>query len=373
MNVYSVNTDDPGLEKTVLTDGRTWLLLLLASFLVACGEPLAADGQDGQIRSVRVAPVAVEDHSRELRFSGITRSSRRATLATQVSGTVAERPVEVGQSVNKNQLLARLYNPALGPGVAAAEARLAELDARLEQLGRDVKRAEDVYARQLISIADVEKVRSQQEVTRAGRDLAAAQLTEARQQLAQARLLAPFDASVDAVLFEPGEFVAAGQAVIQISGTGALEAEFAIPESLIDEFASGRQVTLDLPFLDNRKVSARISLVGEAGGKAGGLFPVEVVIDAAEQGLRPGLTVELTLPVSPRASLVVPLTAILDPGTGQPRVFRVIDGRVEPVFVKVGRLQGGQVEITGQLKEGDQVVVTSLGSLTPGQAVEILP
>ena len=356
----------------MLKDGKTWLIMLLASLLVACGEPRAADGQDGQIRSVRVAPVAVEDHSRELRFSGITRSSRRATLALQVSGTLAERPVEVGQAVRAGQLLARLYNPALEPGVAAAEARVAELDARLEQLARDVTRAEDVYARQLISIAEVEKVRSEQQVTRAGRDLAAAQLAQARQQLAQASLLAPFDASVDAVLFEPGEFVAAGQALVQVSGTGALEAEFAIPESLVDEFVPGRQVNLDLPFLGSRKITGRISLVGEAGGRAGGLFPVEVVIDTAEQGLRPGLTVELTLPVAAAASLVVPLTAILDPGTGEPRVFRVRDGRVEPVFVKVGRLKGGSVEITGPLKAGEQVVVTSLGSLTPGQAVEIL-
>jgi RND family efflux transporter MFP subunit len=246
------------------------------------------------------------------------------------------------------------------------------LDARLEQLARDVQRADEVYARQLISIADVEKVRSQQQVARASRDLAAAQLAEARQQLQQATLLAPFDAGVDAVLFERGEFVAAGQAAIQISGTGALEVEFAIPESLIDEFVAGRQVMLNLPFLQDRQVPAHVSLVGEAGGRAGGLFPVEVVLESGELGLRPVLTVELLLPVSGRTSLSVPLAAILDPGTGQPRVFRVLDGRVEPVFVKVGRLQGSQVEVFGPLQEGEQVVITSLGSLTPGQQVEIL-
>ncbi len=352
--------------------GRIWMLLALASLLVACDEPRASDAQDEQPRFVRVAPVVQEVHSRELRFSGITRSARRATLAFQVSGTLAERPIEIGQSVSEGQVLARLYNPALAPGVAAREAQLAELDARLEQLARDVQRADEVYARQLISIADVEKVRSQQQVTRASRDLAVAQLAEARQQLQQATLLAPFEASVDAVLFEPGEFVVAGQAAVQISGKGALEVEFAIPESLINEFVVGRQLSLSLPFLQDRQVSAHISQVGEAGGRAGGLFPVEVVLESLEQGLRPGLTVELLLPVSATASLSVPMAAILDPGTGQPRVFRVNGGRVEPVFVKVGRLRGSQVEVTGPLQEGEQVVITSLGSLTPGQQVEIL-
>jgi multidrug efflux pump subunit AcrA (membrane-fusion protein) len=148
--------------------------------------------------------------------------------------------------------------------------------------------------------------------------------------------------------------------------------QFDIPESLIDEFAVGAGVTLTLPFLEDRQVAGHISHVGESGGPAGGLFPVEVTLDDGEPFLRPGLTVELLLPVSDRAALSVPLAAILDPGTGEPRVFRVIDGRIEPVFVKVGRLRGSHVEVLGPLQVGDVVVVTGLGSLTPGQQVEIL-
>lgn len=351
-------------------DGKILLLGMLAALLAGCGEPSAAEREE--VRSVRVAPVTVQDHARELRFSGITRSSRRAALAFQVSGTLSERPVDVGQAVRKGQLLARLYNPALSPTVDAARARVAELDARLEQLERDVRRAEDVYARKLISIAEVERVRSEQQVTRASRDLAAAQLSEASQRLQQASLHAPFDATVDQLRFEPGEFVAAGQVAMEISGTGALEIEFAIPESLVEGFVPGMPVNLSLPFLRDRQVAGRVIHVGEAGGRAGGMFPVEVVLEEQAQSLRPGLTAELLLPVSDSGSMHVPLAAILDPGTGQPRVFRVTDGRIEPVLVNVGRLQGSAVEVSGPLQPGDRVVVTSLGSLTPGQQVEIL-
>lgn len=357
----------------MLRDGTIWLVAMLATALAGCGEPSASEGAEAAPRPVRVAQVALEEQARHLRFSGITRSSRRATLAFQVSGTLAERPVEVGQTVRRGQLLARLYNPALAPAVDAAAARVAELDARLAQLARDVQRAEDVYARKLISIAEVERVRSEQQVTLASRDLAAAQLAEARQQLAQASMHAPFEASVDAVVFEPGEFVAAGQAAVILSGSGPLEVEFGVPESLVNLFAPGAPVSLALPFLEDREVSGRVLHVGEAGGRAGGLFPVEVVLDEGAADLRPGLTAELHLPVPAEPTLVVPLAAILDPGTGQPRVFRVTEGRIEPVYVRVGRLQGSHVEVSGPLRQGDQVVVTSLGSLTPGQRVEIIP
>jgi multidrug efflux pump subunit AcrA (membrane-fusion protein) len=53
-------------------------------------------------------------------------------------------------------------------------------------------------------------------------------------------------------------------------------------------------------------------------------------------------------------------------------VFRTRGGRVESVFVEVGQLYGDQVTVEGDLAVGDEVVVTGLGSLTPGQAVEIL-
>jgi multidrug efflux pump subunit AcrA (membrane-fusion protein) len=53
-------------------------------------------------------------------------------------------------------------------------------------------------------------------------------------------------------------------------------------------------------------------------------------------------------------------------------VFRVSADTVEPVFVTVGQLFGDLVEVTGLLQPGDQVVITGVSSLTPGQHVEVL-
>jgi multidrug efflux pump subunit AcrA (membrane-fusion protein) len=156
-----------------------------------------------------------------------------------------------------------------------------------------------------------------------------------------------------------------------MSGSGAIEIELEIPESLISRFLPGREVRLTLPFLDQREVSGQVVHVGDAGGTSGGLFPVEIALAPAPD-LRPGLTAELVLELSTAPSMVVPLAAILDPGTGRPRVFRARDGRVESVFVEVGQLYGDRVAVDGQLAVGDEVVVTGLGSLTPGQRIEIL-
>jgi hypothetical protein len=50
----------------------------------------------------------------------------------------------------------------------------------------------------------------------------------------------------------------------------------------------------------------------------------------------------------------------------------VRSGKIEAVHVDVGRLSGMDVDVAGEIREGDEVVVTGLSSLTPGQSVEIL-
>jgi multidrug efflux system membrane fusion protein len=347
------------------------VFLFSAVLLAACEPQPTAEPEGLAVRPVRVAAVAEQEGVRELRVSSVTRATQRATLAFLVSGTLTERPIDVGQRVEVGDELARLYNPSLEPAVESGAARVRELDARLEQLRRDVRRAENLHDRNLISVEDVEKVRTEHAATRAARDLAVANLWEARNQRDQAAINAPFDGAVNAVYFEVGEFVAAGQPVLQVSGTDELEAAFDIPETLIGRFAPGQEVTLELPFLDGRAVSGQVIHVGDAGGRPGDLFPVEVRMRQGE-GLRPGLTVELVLPTAAGPGLVIPLAAVLDPGAGRPRVFRVTGGRVEPVFVQIGQLLDDRVEVRGALSAGDEIVVTGVSGLTPGQRVEVL-
>jgi RND family efflux transporter MFP subunit len=347
------------------------LLLVSVLLLTACGPAPEGESVTPQARPVRVVAVAERQGVRELRVSGVSRATRRATLSFLVSGTLTERAVDLGQRVAEGEMLAKLYNPGLEPAVESGAARIRELDVRIEQLRRDVRRAENLHGRKLISEEDVEKARTEHAAVRAARDLALAQLWEARNQRDQAVMKASFDGTVNAVFFEVGEFVAAGQPVLQVSGTDELEVAFGIPETLIGRFASDQDVMMELPFLEGRVVSGTVVHVGDAGGQPGDLFPVEVRMQGGE-GLRPGLTVELVLPTTEMPSLVIPLAAILDPGAGRPRVFRVTGGRVEPVFVQVGQLLDDQVEVRGALAAGDEVVVTGVSGLTPGQQVEVL-
>src|SRR5699024_1907569 len=92
---------------------NSFVTLFLAFFsvtLIGCkATDVSAEAASTAV-SVRVADVAGgEALSNPLRFSGVVRASQGATLTFQVSGTLKERRVELGQRVKSGDVLARIY------------------------------------------------------------------------------------------------------------------------------------------------------------------------------------------------------------------------------------------------------------------------
>lgn len=88
-------------------------LLAAASLLVVgCKSSEPAPEQGATLVTVRAAEVTGgKTEGVSLRFSGIVRAAQRATLTFQVSGTLRERAVELGQTVKTGDLLARYITP----------------------------------------------------------------------------------------------------------------------------------------------------------------------------------------------------------------------------------------------------------------------
>ncbi|MGB0513853.1 MAG: hypothetical protein ACPGJE_03320, partial [Wenzhouxiangellaceae bacterium] len=102
-------------------------------------------------RPVRVDAVTEIENQHLLRLDASLTGAERADLAFLHPGTLAERRVLLGQRVEAGQELAVLHNPALQPGVAAAEARVEEARTRLRQLELDTERQQSLVERNLIA------------------------------------------------------------------------------------------------------------------------------------------------------------------------------------------------------------------------------
>jgi multidrug efflux system membrane fusion protein len=351
-------------------------VLLLCGLLAACDTAHDAPGvaTDTEHRSaVRVASVERVEGGRSLRLPGVLRAAQRAQPAFLQPGYLAERLVARGERVSAGQPLATLTNPALAPALSAAQARVRELDERLVQLEAEYQRMLELNQRGLASADQLDRALAARNSTRAAREQAVAGVAEAREQLGEATLRAPFDAVVGDLLVEPGDFVQPGQPVLVLSGTGALEVEVKLPEGLSAELAAGMPARVRA-LASGGELDATVRELGVA--RDGRLAPAVLELDpaaaAAAQWI-PGLSVQVSLALAAEPALSVPLSAVVDPGTGRTRVYRVRDGRAVLTPVQVGRPIGARVEVRGDLAAGDQVVVAGHQQLLDGDLLRVLP
>lgn len=353
--------------------GRTlvryqWLMLSL--LLTACGQ----SGQESAALApvtVRVAPVEAVAPETSLRFAGVVRSRQRAELTFQLSGTLQERFVDIGDSVVASEMLARLYNPQLVPARDSAEARLRQAETQARQAEQDYQRGIRLREKGVLSEQDIEQLATRREAAEAAVSTARAALAEAEELLSEGTLRAPFSGIVDAVFAEPGEFVAAGHPVFRLSSSEGLEVEVRVPESLRTRMDVGQTLPVwQVMARDLGPLSGTVTEIGR-GSRRGELYPVIVSLPASE--LSPGVSVEVGIASAEKETLSIPVLAVVRT-TGGNQVYRVQDGRAERVSVSVLQLAGERVLVDpGTLSAGDQVVYAGLTRLMDGDRVEVLP
>lgn len=345
-------------------------LTSLAVVLIGAEKPAAFGSEPTQDKRVRVAAVETMDLSREVRFSGTLRAADRAALSFPLPGRMIQRPVDLGDRVTKGQLLAELDLAPLRNAVSASEAALAEIQARRAQNKRDVARIEGLVNAKAATTEELEQVRSGGESLTAAEDAAKVQLDEAKRLLKDASLRAPFDGVVTAVHMEAGEFAGAGAPILALNGQGDLELEVDVPEFVLGYLEPGKEAGLELPLVGGRQLSGTVRTIGAAAAGQGRLFPIVIDVDA--QGLIPGQTADLLLTLLDQGQLTVPVDAVINPGGGNPRVYRVRQSTVNRVQVRIGRMSGARVAVIGDLRAGDQVVVGGFYGLRDGEKVEVM-
>ena len=285
------------------------ILGVLALTGLAWGMSGARAGQEVPVvergpTAVRVGAVEQTNAVAERRFSGWLTPARSGRLALTVGGRLQARPVKVGDSVTKGDLLGQVDRKPLRNRVRAATANLQRVKAQLRQAKRNRKRATTLEASGALATADAEDAGSAVEVLAAQQAAAEVDLAEARRVLGEATLRAPFDAVVTRVLFEPGEFVPAGQPVVELSGSDELELEVGVSEDLLGDLPVGHEVAVNLPRL-HRAVTGRVAAVGRAAPERGELFPIRIDLEPGTE-LVAGLSAELVLPIGEPAGLERP-------------------------------------------------------------------
>jgi HlyD family secretion protein len=312
--------------------------------------------------------------------AGTIKSRHRARMSPGIAGLVAEIPVKKGQMAGKGQILLRLddgeYRAQVELATRALDAARAAADEAClaaDQAARDWRRAEDLYAQELVSDQKLEEARTAAESTAAS-CLAARQrikqaeatLAEAQAVLAKTVIIAPFDGVVLDVTTEMGEWISPSPPgvyippVMDLIDPAALYVEAPLDEADVGRIKLGQPVRVTMDAFRNQTFAGVLSYVSsfvETTQEQNRTLTVEAEFTAGDlpANLVPGLSADVEVILAAHEDVVrIPTYALLE---GQ-RVLVVHGEELAGVSVEVGLRNWEFTEITAGLSTGDRVVVS---------------
>jgi membrane fusion protein, multidrug efflux system len=344
--------------------------ILLVVVLLHAGAAMAQSAARSLLEETGWAPlvqtyvVGIDEEVLEL--PGRVQAARRSELAFPAAGLLIERPVVAGQRVSAGELLARMDPRDLEKRVTLEEARLGLARADFDRFSR--------LAESPVSPVTPAELDRQ----RAALEIATVRTEQARKELEDATLTAPFDGIVATTLVDNHQRVRAEQPVLLLEASDVLEVVVDIPEHVV---ARVRGAARDEPagevvfaVVPARRFPVRVTEIATRADPATQTFRVTLSMDRPEDiNLLPGMTATVYARpfLAQQSVLRVPLTALGETDSGDPFVW-VVDPdtyRIHRQAVRVGEAEGGRAIVLEGLQGGERIVSAGVSRLAEGTII----
>ena len=353
---------------------QAWLVPAAALALAACdrSEPVVEE----QLRPVRTMVVPEASGARQRTFSGVASSTQESRLSFKVAGTVTEIPVQVGDELKADALVARLDASPYQLQAQQAEAALRQSEAAARNAAANYERVKGLYENSNASRNDLDAARASAESAEAQVRAAEKALELARLNVSYTRLTVDRDCSVASVEVELNENVSSGTPIATVNCGAGLEIGLDIPEGLIASLSQGMPAEITFAAVPGRTFSGVVSEVGVASSAAAPTFPVTVRVSEPDPMLRAGLAAEVTFrfPTAEGSrTQVLPVAAVAHDPAGSFVYLAVPSGPREAVVtrraVSLGELTESGIEVHDGLHPGERVITAGVSVIRDGQRV----
>jgi membrane fusion protein (multidrug efflux system) len=326
------------------------LVLAVAAPAVAQNAPRADSAIAVETASVKVA--ALESSVKAI---GTLTAEASATLRAEVPGQILAVHFRDGQPLEEG---AELYSIE----AAVLEAEVNEARANVNRSEAALKRAEELYAKQLISGTDYD-------AARANYDVDVARLRSSGAKLWKTVIRAPFSGFAGLRRINVGDYATIGQELVDIVQLDPLRVDFSVPEILLPKVESGLTVEVTVDAYPDEVFTGEVIAVAPKAEVQGHSLEVRASLPNHELKLRPGLFVRISISLGTKLdAIVIPEQAIWPVGQNK-TVFVVADGKAEQRVVKLGERQPGLVEIIEGLSVGEVIVTAGQMKLYDGVSV----
>ena len=373
--------------------GGVILILVVAAYL------------SGNVQEVQTITAEKGTIQRVVVENGIVNARTARDLYTETGGKIISLPVEAGESLQQDEIIAVLDNPAIPlsisnaqtqlaqvkAAIAAQQASLAGINTEFTAANRQLARIEELYKAGGASLAEydnailaaeklqksLEDLNNSMSYYRLQEESLAEALKIARDNQDKLTIKCPFAGKLMYLACEEGQIIAAGTAVAGVAVAGELEVMADVLSDDIAEIAEGQTVLITAPVLGNTILSGQVvRIYPQAEEKLSALGVIQrrvpVLINLPEAAhLKPGFEVRAEIQTVRKENvLFLPRGAVRTNQDDQQEVMAVVNGRTVVKAVDTGLYDNENIEILNGIEEGDLIIKEAGTQISAGTRVK---
>lgn len=362
-----------------------YMIIALTALSVFAGcakkqpQPVAQGPEDVYVAKPIVKPVEVWDE-----FTARIDAIRSVEVRARVSGYLEKVNFSEGQMVKQGELLFVIDPRPYEAAVAAAKARIAEIEARLVLAKNNLDRAKGMYKATVVSKEVLETRNADLLSSEASLAAAKAELRDAELNLEYTHIVAPISGRVSESYIDAGNLVTANSTLLTtIVKSDVVQAYFEASEQDIMRYEAAGifskidQVKLTGPEAQLRLISdpkktfdGQVTYFDNRMGKGTSSLTMRADIKNPDGVLKAGLFGKLKMKVETDPAAILVREDVI----GTDLVSRYVlvvdkDNKVQYRAVEPGRLVGKFRIIKSGISKDDKIVVKGLHLAVPGRVV----
>lgn len=309
----------------------------------------------------------------ELKLAGELVPDQETALFAKVQSYVKRINVDIGSRVSAGQVLMVLEAPELQAQIANAKAKIRSQEAiyvatkaNYDRVFR-ANKTKGAIAQDALDQVTAQKLSDEAQV-----NIARAAYREIQDMNQYLVIRAPFSGVVTTRNVDLGAYVGpmGGTALLVIQNTSKLRLSLSVPEANVPYLNVGDTINFNVTAIPEKNFKAKISR--KSGSLDLKLRSEKIEADFINSGkeLKPFMVAESKIPLqNSEPTFFIPKSAVVESNMGV-YVIKNEGGKAKFVNVKKGRIMNDQVEVFGELLEGDKVIKKASEEIMEGAPIK---
>ena len=307
--------------------------------------------------ALAAAPAELRDVDLTFSAEATVEAVRQSTVSAQIAGRIVDIRFDVGDRVQKGDVLVRIDERAATQAQAASEAQVRAAEATLANARATYERQRELFAQKFVSQAALDRAQSDFKSAESQMKAMLAGAGQAATERSFATVAAPYSGIVAARHVQLGEMAAPGKPLMTGFDPSTLRVVATVASAQVPAIQAGARARIEIPAAQRWVEAKAITVVPSADPRT---HSTQVRIDLPEdvRGIYPGVFARVHFAVGRAPRLMVPREAVVR-RSELTAVYVVAEGGAPQLRqVRLGTVADERgVEVLAGVRSGERVAL----------------